>query len=191
MQEMNPPMENWRRPLTSTFIESEGEQLNSIELIDVSSITTSNSVLFQSLSNGSGEYEGSDLDTGRIGEQMVYKYLINEYRDHPNPVTIRWENQYKETQLPYDILLSENGKIHYIEVKSTRTYNQHIFPISINQIETFLRCKENYFIYRVYIDEKKFIILDNIRWRLIQKQRLACFLKIIPISLNETLSTTD
>jgi hypothetical protein len=188
---MNPPMENWRKPLTSTFIESEGEQLNSIELIDVSSITTSNSVLFQSLSNGSGEYEGSDLDTGRIGEQMVYKYLINEYRDHPNPVTIRWENQYKETQLPYDILLSENGKIHYIEVKSTRTYNQHIFPISINQIETFLRCKENYFIYRVYIDEKKFIILDNIRWRLIQKQQLGCFLKIIPISLNETLSTTD
>jgi hypothetical protein len=191
MQEMNPPMENWRKPLTSTFIESEGEQLNSIELIDVSSITTSNSALFHSLSNGSGEYEGSDLDTGRIGEQMVYEYLLNEYRDHPNPVNIRWENQYKETQLPYDILLSENGKIHYIEVKSTRTYNQHIFPISINQIETFLRCKENYFIYRVYIDEKKFIILDNIRWRLIQKQQLGCFLKIIPISLNETLSTTD
>ncbi len=57
-----------------------------------------------------------------------------------------------------------------------------MFPLSINQIEAFLSYKENYFIYRVYVDEKRFVILDNIRWRLIQKQQLACLLRIIPIS---------
>jgi hypothetical protein len=57
--------------------------------------------------------------------------------------------------LPYDISLTINDKTQYIEVKSTRAYNQHIFPISINEIEWFLRHKENYFIYRVYTEEKR------------------------------------
>jgi len=57
-----------------------------------------------------------------------------------------------------------------------------MFPLSINQIESFLRHKENYFIYRVYIDENQFNILDNIRWRLIEKKQLACFLRILPRS---------
>jgi hypothetical protein len=122
------------------------------------------------------------LLTGRIGEEMVYRYLLNQYRDHFNSVSIVWENQCGESYSPYDISLTINGKIQYIEVKSTRTYNQHSFPISINEIECFLRCKENYFIYRVYVDENQFNIIDNIRWRLIQKQQLACFLRILPIS---------
>ncbi|CAF2935268.1 unnamed protein product [Rotaria sp. Silwood2] len=164
---MNPTMANYGRPLTSAFIESEGEQLNNIELIDVSSITTSNLVLFQSPFDGTGECDDLDLITGRI------------------------ENLYGETHRPYDISLTKHGITHYIEVKSTRTYNQHIFPLSINQIETFLKHKENYFIYRVYIDEKKLIILDNIRWRLIQKRQLACLLRIIPIPLDQTILTSD
>jgi len=191
VQLISPAIDQCGRSLPSAFIAAEGEQLDNIELIDVSSITPSSSVLFENSSNGTGECEVLDLYTGRMGEQMVYKYLLNEYRDHPKPITIEWLNQYRETQLPYDILLTQNGKTHYIEVKSTRTYNQHIFQISINQIETFLHYRENYFIYRVYIDEKKMIILDNIRWRLIQKQQLACFLKFIPIPLNETFSTAD
>jgi hypothetical protein len=188
---ISPAIDPCGRSVPYPFIASESQQLDDIELLDVSSITPSNSVLFENSSDGTGEFEGLDLDTGRIGEQMVYKYLLNKYRDHPNPVTIKWLNQNRETLLPYDILLTKNGKTHYIEVKSTRICNQHIFPLSIHQIETFLQQRENYFIYRVYIDEKRFVILDNIRWRLIQKQQLACFLRIIPISLNETLSTAD
>jgi hypothetical protein len=75
-----------------------------------------------------------------------------------------------------------NGKTQYIEVKSTRTYNQHTFPISIKEIECFLRHKENYFIYRVYTEEKKIVVFDNIPRRLNQKQQLPCLLKILPIS---------
>jgi hypothetical protein len=153
-----------------------------MELIDISSITTSNSVLFESPFDGTGDNEGSDLLTGRIGEEMVYRYLLNKYYDQLNSVSIVWENQYGETYSPHDISLTINGKTQYIEVKSTRTYNQHMFPLSINQIESFLRHKENYFIYRVYIDENQFNIIDNIRWRLIQKQQLACFLRILPRS---------
>ncbi|CAF1366667.1 unnamed protein product [Rotaria sp. Silwood1] len=188
---MNPTLANYGRPLTSAFIESEGEQLNNIEFIDVSSITTSNLVLFQSPFDGTEECDDLDLITGRIGEEMVYEYLLNKYSDQLNLVSIKWENQYRETHQPYDISLTKHGITHYIEVKSTRTYNQHIFPLSINQIETFLKHKENYFIYRVYIDEKKFIILDNIRWRLIQKRQLACLLRIIPIPLDQTVLTSD
>jgi hypothetical protein len=110
---------------------------------------------------------------------MVYRYLL---RIHPPPVNIKWLNQKMESQLPYDIRLTKNGKTSYIEVKSTRTCDQHTFPLSINQIETFLQQRENYFIYRVYIDEKKIVILDNIRWRLIQKQQLTCLLQILPRS---------
>jgi len=117
--------------------------------------------------------------------------LLSKYSDHLNSVSIKWENQYKEIHRPYDISLTTNGITHYIEVKSTRTYNQHIFPLSINQIESFLKHKENYFIYRVYVDEKKLIILDNIRWRLIQKQQLACFLSIIPMPLDQTILVSD
>jgi hypothetical protein len=168
------------RQSTGVCIGSAGDQFDNIELIDVSTITPSNSVLFESSFDGTADSDG--LDTGRIGEEMVYRYLLNEHRNHPTPVTVKWLNQNMESQLPYDIRLTKNGKSYYIEVKSTRTRDQHIFPLSINQIETFLQQRENYFIYRVYIDENKIVILDNIRWRLIQKQQLTCLLQILPMS---------
>jgi hypothetical protein len=188
IQLMSPPIDQCGRTLPSVFIASESEQLDNIELINMSSITPSSSVLFHNLSDVTRECDELDLHTGRMGEEMVYKHLLNKYRDHPSPVIIKWLNQNRETHLPYDILLTKDQKTFYIEVKSTRVVNQHIFPLSINQIETFLQQRENYFIYRVYIDEKKFVILDNIRWRLIQKQQLACLLRIIPISTDQTPS---
>jgi hypothetical protein len=111
-------------------------------------------------------------DTGRIGEQVVYEYLSYEYRHQSNSVSIKWENDEVESHLPYDILLTKNGKKHYIEVKSTRTNNKNSFQLSINQIEAILKYKEYYFIYRVYLKENKLIILDNVRWRLKSKQQL-------------------
>ncbi len=101
---------------------------------------------------------------------MVYRYLLNEHRNHPPPVIIKWLNEKNDSQLSFDIRLTKNGKTSYIEVKSTRTRDQHTFPLSIRQIETFLQQRENYFIYRVYTEEKKIVILDNIPWRLSQKQ---------------------
>lgn len=179
-------MDNWNRMSTSAFIELPGEQFDNIELMDISSITTSNSELFPHPSSMTGECDGSDFQTGRIGEQMVYNYLLNKHCNHPSPVIIKWVNQHRETFLPYDIILTKDGKQNYIEVKSTRTNNQHIFPLSIREIETFLSERQNYFIYRVYIDKREFVILDNIRWRLIQKNQLDCLLRILPISTDQT-----
>ncbi|CAF0964760.1 unnamed protein product [Rotaria sordida] len=119
IQLMNPPTDPFERTLPSIFVVSEDEQIDNIELIDASSITSSNGVLLEHLSDGTGEFEDLDLDIGRIGEKMVYQYLLNKYRDHSNLITIKWSNQNRETHLPYDILLNKNGKTHYIEVKST------------------------------------------------------------------------
>ncbi|CAF0977112.1 unnamed protein product [Adineta steineri] len=181
IQNMRPRKENEERLSTSVFIGSSENSVDDIEFIDICSITDSSLMSFANLSHITGECDASDLDTGRIGEEMVYKYLLKEHREQSNSVIIKWLNQNRETHLPYDILLKKNGKTYYIEVKSTRAYNQHIFPLSINQIETLLQQRENYFIYRVYIDEKKIIILDNIRWRLMQKQQLVCLLQILTV----------
>ncbi|CAF0984392.1 unnamed protein product [Adineta ricciae] len=167
-----PPTGMWRKPTTSI--------LDHIQLVDISSVANSTPGLFHSIPNITGECDELDLYTGRVGEEMVYQYLLNEHRDHSSSVNVKWLNEIGESHLPYDIVLQKNGKTSYIEVKTTRTYNRHTFPLSINQIETFLKLRENYFIYRVYMDEKKFVILDNIRWRLMQKEHLACLLQILP-----------
>ncbi|CAF4011420.1 unnamed protein product [Rotaria sp. Silwood2] len=72
------PIYQFERTLPSVFSVSEGEQLDNIELIDMSSLTPSNLVLLKNFSDETGEFEGLDLHTGRIGEQMVYTYLLSE-----------------------------------------------------------------------------------------------------------------
>jgi hypothetical protein len=167
-------MNKLRKSFSIVGLESADKLFDNIELIDVSSISTSSKYpLFRN-----GGYNDFDLMTGNIGECMVYEYLLDKYRHQSNSVSIKWENEHEESHLPYDILLIENGTKNYIEVKSTRTYNQHSFPLSINQIETILQHTENYFIYRVYIDEEKLIILENIHGRLKHKRHLSCFLTI-------------
>ncbi|UJR07466.1 hypothetical protein I4U23_011755 [Adineta vaga] len=184
-----PFAENCEMSSASVFIETRNAHVDDIELIDVSSITPSDVIFFENQSNGNEVLNTLDLITGRMGEEMVYKYLLDKYSHHRNSVCIKWENGHGETFKPHDILLIQNGITYFIEVKSTRTYNQHLFPLSISQIEAFSKYKENYFIYRVYVDERKFIILDNIRWRLMEKQHLSCFLKITPALPNETISS--
>ncbi|CAF4274300.1 unnamed protein product, partial [Adineta steineri] len=146
IQNMRTRKENEERLSTSVFIGSSENSVDDIEFIDICSITNSSLMSFTNLNHITGECDASDLDTGRIGEEMVYKYLLKEHREQSNSVIIKWLNQNRETHLPYDILLKKNGKTYYIEVKSTRAYNQHIFPLSINQIETLLQQRENYFI---------------------------------------------
>ncbi len=156
------------RSLSSVGIESDNEQL---DLIDISSISTSATYSM----NRTGDF---DLMTGILGEYIVYQYLLNKYPYQSNSDSIKWENEHEESHLPYDILLIINGNKNYIEVKSTRASNRHSFPLSIHQIEAISEHTENYFIYRVYLDEKKLLILDKIKWRLQHKQHLSCFLTI-------------
>lgn len=146
-----------------------------LQSIHIDSIAMPNRILYPSPFNRNSADETSDRETGRIGEKMVYEHLVNEYPNH----LIIWKNQHVESGLPYDILLEINGKTQYIEVKSTRTYNQHIFPISINEIKYFLRNERNYVIYCVYVDGNRFKILNIIRSCVCNK-RLDFCLRILP-----------
>ena len=175
IQKMNLSVEPWRRPSAAACLEVNNENIHEMQSVDISSISTTESVASRKQVDKIVNGDELDLVTGRIGEEMVFHYLLNEYRSYPNPFSITWENQHTESNKPYDILLNKDGKNHYIEVKSTRSSDQNLFPLSINQIEAFLTYKESYFIYRVYIEQNKFVILDHIRWRLIQKDQLACF----------------
>ncbi|UJR19795.1 hypothetical protein I4U23_022928 [Adineta vaga] len=174
-EETNSMMNRPRRSLSS---ESNDKQIDNIQLIDISLIATESSMFTTNLLTKIGNNEVLDSDIGIRGEQIIYEYLLNEYRHQLDSVSIKWENEFEESHLPYDILLIRNGKTHYIEVKSTRTCNHSSFPLSFNQIEAIIEHEENYFIYRISLEDKKLFILDNIRRRLKQKQQLSCFLTI-------------
>ena len=92
-----------------------------------------------------------DVITGRQGEQLVYRMLQNE---HPLGKVV-WVNGEGESGSPYDIYVNlDNGEKEYIEVKTTRVFHQHAFPVSIGEAQFFLKHPENYFIYRVYLHDQ-------------------------------------
>ena len=96
----------------------------------------------------------ADLITGRQGEQYVFEYLKWKY---PNE-NIEWMNEKNESGGPYDIRMivkSENDRVEFIEVKTTRLYDQNTFPVSIGEVEYLLQHPSNYFIYRVYYADNK------------------------------------
>ncbi|CAF2979441.1 unnamed protein product [Rotaria sp. Silwood2] len=122
---MGTTMNKLIRSLSSAAFEPDDEQVDDIQSIDISSISISSSILMKNPLSRIGEYNDSDLNTGIIGEQIIYEYLSKKYHYQSDSVSIKWENRHGESHLPYDILLTKHGKKHYIEVKLTRTYNQH------------------------------------------------------------------
>jgi Holliday junction resolvase-like predicted endonuclease len=166
---------------------------NHLNLIDLSTISNSSSAPIKTSFNrnqngGNGEI---DMQTGLTGEQLVYEYLLNKYHDQLDSVSIEWLNKNKETSFPYDIILTENGIKYYIEVKATRSNNQHTFFLSINQMKAILEHGDNYYIYRVYLKQKKLIILNNIESCLKDRNQLALLLTMNPKSLDQAIFTDE
>jgi hypothetical protein len=96
----------------------------------------------------------ADLITGRQGEELVFRFLQWKY---PNEI-IEWFNQNGESGRAYDIrriIKTENNREELIEVKTTRSFDQNTFPISIGEVEYLLEYPTNYFIYRVYYADQK------------------------------------
>jgi hypothetical protein len=96
----------------------------------------------------------ADLITGRQGEELVFRFLQWKY---PNEI-IEWFNQNGESGRPYDIrriIKTENNREELIEVKTTRSFDQNTFPISIGEVEYLLEYPTNYFIYRVYYADQR------------------------------------
>jgi len=84
---------------------------------------------------------------GRFGEALVYQYLMKLHSPVSNSdgaarlVGLEWVNREVESRAPYDLVLrlQEPGNTfvstHYIEVKSTRSDNKHIFEFSLAELE--------------------------------------------------------
>ena len=148
-----------------------------IHIIDLSFLYTPEAIsttdtLDESIDIGENNGEKNQR-TGFVGERLVYQYLLEQYRNRSCDVTIKWLNEEQETYLPYDILLIDKEERHYIEVKTTASANEHKFFISINQMKALLKYGERYHIYRVYLAQRKLVILDDIIDRLERKNSLA------------------
>ncbi len=65
------------------------------------------------------------------------------------------------------IIKAENNREEFVEVKTTRSYDQHTFPVSIGEIEYLLKHPSNYFIYRVYyadnIESSTITVINRIK----------------------------
>jgi hypothetical protein len=129
--------------IQSLLKQSDDENFENIQLIVIYEIIKSNSTFMRSSFDELESNTDLDLYTGKIGEQIVFEYLQEKYSSQTNPPFIKWENEKSESNLFYDILLINNGRTHYIEVKSTQTNNQYLFQLSINQIEAILHHREN------------------------------------------------
>ncbi|CAF3697074.1 unnamed protein product [Rotaria sordida] len=153
------PSANFDRIIVSTLTNMD---LSMSSLIDESSTTNS----FRSVGTQ------ADLITGRQGEEFVFRYLKWKY---PNE-DIKWINQQEESGRPYDIhmiIKSENNREEFIEVKTTRSYDQNTFSVSIGEVEYLLEHPSNYYIYRVYyadkIDSSTITVINRIKKNLQQK----------------------
>jgi Domain of unknown function (DUF3883) len=93
-----------------------------------------------------------DGDTGRFGEELVYRELVQKFGKN----RVKWLNEGGETYSKYDfeILNSNNSIMFYIDAKATTTneISGDTVPIYIRQSEwQFMQeCDNNYIIARVY-----------------------------------------
>ncbi|MED6180871.1 hypothetical protein PIB30_014207 [Stylosanthes scabra] len=69
--------------------------------------------------------------TGRLGELLACQYFVEKIGKD----AVKWVNEFKETGYPYDIVISEETNVEYIEVKATRSPRKDWFNISINEWE--------------------------------------------------------
>ena len=89
---------------------------------------------------------------GKIGEEIIYKYLCDQYATKlkSRDIAIEWINCNNETGQPYDIKITQSdGKMVYIEVKSTGGHEKKEFEISSQQLKFALEQGSNFHLYRV------------------------------------------
>ena len=85
---------------------------------------------------------------GKIGEEIIYKYLRGQYE--AKNVAVEWINSNDEAGQPYDIkIIHPDGKVVYIEVKSTGGHEKKEFEISSQQLKFALEQGSNFHLYRI------------------------------------------
>ena len=93
--------------------------------------------------------------TGRLGEELVYRYLKEAYRSMPE-FEVVWVNGPNETGGPYDVLVKEqrpDGLMedrYYIEVKATRMHSPRSdFMVSTNEWNFAQTHGHKFILYRI------------------------------------------
>ncbi len=122
---------------------------------------------------------------GRIGERIVFDYLIKEYGID----NVNWTAS-TDKYAPYDIWYYKNDTKHYVEVKSSTRMNMINWYISRREYEFYKKNRERYSLFFVkdinrfselgaLIQEIKNpnIIIDNIRFGTEQNQLLVTPIK--------------
>ena len=102
-----------------------------------------------------------------IAEALVYKYLEEKFPD----AEIVWQNGTNESKLPFDITITVDGEIRYIEVKSTTSNtNNNSFYISSQELKFCTSSQQMYSVYRVFGmasgENPKISILDDLKSKL-------------------------
>ncbi|CAF3404047.1 unnamed protein product [Rotaria socialis] len=138
-------------PILSASANFEDVAVSTLTNIDLDAFTSTDNSSNISASHPIGTE--ADRITGRLGEELVFRYLQSKYPDDD----IKWMNQDAEHGTPYDIHLivkSDNNQERFIEVKTTRSFDHNSFPVSIGEVEHLLQHPSNYYIYRVYYADK-------------------------------------
>ena len=66
---------------------------------------------------------------GKLGELVAYKYFAGK----ADGKEVKWVNQEKETGLPFDIVISDEQNLEYVEVKASRYAKKDWFVISARE----------------------------------------------------------
>lgn len=102
--------------------------------------------------------------TGRIGEELIFKYLDN-LKHKSKIVDFSWMNQSRESGLPYDFKIIQNdNESRLIDVKTTRYKFDSPLVFSSQEISFVSNEPVLYSVYRTYSianEEPKLRICDN------------------------------
>ncbi|TKW32866.1 hypothetical protein SEVIR_2G195200v4 [Setaria viridis] len=83
---------------------------------------------------------GDPLITGRLSEAAVHQYLSELL----GPRNVEWMNKYRESGLPYDIVITRGGVTEYVEVKAGMAPDEQAFHIIQPSEWQFLSEKRGY-----------------------------------------------
>ncbi|CAF0729244.1 unnamed protein product, partial [Didymodactylos carnosus] len=103
------------------------------------------------------EFEQIIKNIGKWGEQWVNEYLHARYKSEIEfkQLEFVWVNEMDEQGKPYDFIIKHtDGKVIYIEVKSTISDKRELMPITLNEIQYCCTsdntANSTYEIYRLY-----------------------------------------
>lgn len=87
------------------------------------------------------------LDVGRWSEKYINEYFLENPATYSN---IEWFNEEKESYLPYDFKVVENGINKFIEVKGTSSPTKELLFISESEWKVIFEKGASYSIFRVF-----------------------------------------